>query len=170
MDKLLIYISYAQYDYTNYFNLAINDDLVIEYYSEDKIDDLFEVIIEKENEMKSFEMCVVQDEDALEWDYLMAFQKHGIGTCPVSSKDPEQLCQIMNALFGGEYKVSSKDDASNKKLINIVYSGYCALQKDSCETGEALRKAEEILNHGGEEMTELARIIEEKYERMGRHE
>ena len=70
----------------------------------------------------------------------------------------------MNALFRGEYKVSSKDDASNKKLINIVYSGYCALQKDSCETGEALRKAEEILNHGGEEMTELARIIEEKYE------
>lgn len=170
MDKLLIYISYDQYDYTNYFNLAINNDLFIEYYSEDKIDDLFKAVSEKENGMKSFELYVVQDENALEWNYLTALQEHGIETHPVNAKAPEQLCQIMSALFGGDYEVKSKENALNKKLINIVYFGNCALQRDNCETGETLRKAEEILNHGGEEMTELARIIEEKYERMDRHE
>ena len=76
----------------------------------------------------------------------------------------------MNVLFDREYEISGKDDVSNKKLINIVYSGNCVLQKDNYKTGEILRQAETILNRGGEEMTELARIIKEKYDRMERYE
>lgn len=170
MDKLLIYISYDQYEYTNYFHLAINDDVVIEYRPEEKVDDLFKTIIEEESVNKSFELYIVQDENASEWDYLKAFQEYGIEIHPISNTDTEQLCQVMNTLFDGEYGIGGKDDISNKKLIGILYSGNCVSQRDNCETGETLKQAEEILKRGGEEMTELARIIREKYERMNRHE
>lgn len=170
MDKLLIYISYDQYEYTNYFHLVVNDDVIIEYCSEEKVDRLFEMIIEKENRVKSFELHVIRDENALEWDYHKAFQEHGIEIYTVNSNDPEKICQIMNARFDGKYGVCGKDDATNKKLINILYSGNCVFQKENYETGETLRQAEEILNRGGEEMTELARIIREKYERIDTHE
>ena len=170
MDKLLIYMSYDKGEYRNFFHLSVNEDVVIKCCSEEEVDDLFHLIIEKERETKSFELYVVCDQNALEWDYFKAFQKHGIETHPLSSIDPEKLCQIMNVLFDREYEISGKDDVSNKKLINIVYSGNCVLQKDNYKTGEILRQAETILNRGGEEMTELARIIKEKYDRMERYE
>ncbi len=169
MDKLLIYISYDQYEYANYFHLAVNDNVIIEYYTEEKVDNLFEMIIEKESKVKIFELYVVQDENALEWDYIQKFQDYGIETHPVSNKDSEQLCQIMNTLFDGEYKVSGEDDISDSKPINILYFGNCVLQKDNYETNETLSQTEEIFNCGCGEMTELARIIREKYERMDRH-
>ena len=170
MDKFLIYINYDQFEYINYFHLAINDNLVIEYRPEEKVDDLFETIIEKESVSDSFELCVVQDKDALEWNCFKAFQKYGIETYPKSNKDLEKLCRVMNLLFNGEYVIDGKDYISNKQLINILYFGNCVLQRDNFETGETLKQAEEILKHGGEEMTELARIIREKYERMNRYE
>ena len=52
MDKLLIYISYDQYEYANYFHLAVNDNVIIEYYTEKKVDNLFEMIIEKESRVR----------------------------------------------------------------------------------------------------------------------
>lgn len=170
MDKVLIYISYAQFEYTNYFHLAVNNEVVNEYCSEENVDLLFEKIIEKESNAKTFELFVVQDENALEWDCLEAIQKHGIEIHPLSDKKTDYLCQIMNLLFDGEYGISGKDDVLNKKLIHIVCSGNCFLQKDNCVSDEALKQAEEILKSGGEEMTELARIIKEKYERMNRHD
>lgn len=170
MDELLVYISYDPYEYTNYFHLAVNNEVVIEYCAEESVDSLFDIITAKESRGKNFKLYVVQDEKALEWDYLRAFQDHGIEMHPVViDKDSGQLCQIMSALFDGEYGVSGEDDTSNRKLIKIVYVGNCVLQKDTYEADETLRQAEEILNRGGEEMTELARIIREKYERMDRH-
>lgn len=170
MDKLLIYISYDQYEYTNYFHLAVNANVAVEYCLEEKVDDLFEVIIEKESGEKSFELSVVRDENALEWDYLKAFWEHGVKIRSEISKEPEQLRPVMNVLFDGEYGLSGKDDASNKKLIEVLYSCNCVLKKDNFQTDETLKQVEEILNRGGEEMTELARIIKEKYERIDKHE
>lgn len=170
MDKVLIYISYDQYEYTNYFHLAVNNEVVKYYCPEENVDILFKEIIEKESFAKTFELSVVQDENASKWDCLEAIQEHGIEIHPLNDINIDYLCQVMNSLFDGEYEISGKDDVFNKKLIHVLCSGTCFLQGDNCVPDEALKQAEAILKSGGEEMTELARIIKEKYERMNRHD
>ena len=76
----------------------------------------------------------------------------------------------MDALFDDEYVISDKDDISDKKSVSILGAGHCFLQREDYEPGESLKQAKEILESGGQEMTELARIIKEKYERMKRNE
>lgn len=165
----MIYISYDQFEYTNYFHLIVNDKVVTEYCLEENVDTLFKTMIENESIDKTFELFVVQDEKALEWNYLEAIQKHGVEIHPLSNVDSDYICQIMNSLFDNEYEISSKDDVSNKKLIQILCSGNCFLQRDDCVSDEGFRQREEIVKSGDEEITELARIIKEKYERMNRH-
>ena len=96
MDKFLIYISYDQFEYTNYFHLAVNDEVVVDFCPVERLDDLFKTIIEKGRTVKSFELDVIQDENASEWDCLEAFQEHGIKILSLSNRNPEQLCQRMN--------------------------------------------------------------------------
>lgn len=170
MDKFLIYISYDQFEYTNYFHLAVNDEVVVDFCPVERLDDLFKTIIEKGRTVKSFELDVIQDENASEWDCLEAFQEHGIKILSLSNRNPEQLCQRMNQLFDSEYVISGEDYSYDKKFISVLWSGNCVLQSENCEHSETLRQAKEILKHGGEEMTELARIIKEKYERLNKHE
>jgi hypothetical protein len=169
MDKILIYINYVSNEYTNYFHLSVNDDVVMKDCPEERVDKLFERMMESVN-AKKFELCVIQDVNASEWDYLKAFQEHGIEICPTSEWDSEKLCQIMDALFDDEYVISDKDDISDKKSVSILGAGHCFLQREDYEPGESLKQAKEILESGGQEMTELARIIKEKYERMKRNE
>ena len=47
-----------------------------------------------------------------------------------------------------------------------MFYGKGCLKDYSKSIDETLKQAEDILKHGGDEMTELARIIRDKYERM----
>lgn len=170
MDKLYLYIDYDPSEYTNYFHMAVNDNVVIRYYPEEKEDDMFKTILEKENAVNRFELYIVQSENASEWDYQKAFREHGMELGPMEGCEPGQLCRELNALFDEEYGIRGQDEPSDKKFIQLLYFGSCVLQQVGCELHETLRQAEEILKHGGEEMTELARIIRKKYDRMNAHE
>ena len=142
MDQLLIYISYDQYEYTNYFRLAMNHEAVIEYCPEEEADRLFNIIIEKECVNKRFQLDVVQDENASKWDYLKVFREYGIEIRQINNPDMEQLCREVNTVFDGGDGIGGKDDIPNKKPISVLYSGNCTLQKDNCKTGEALKQAD----------------------------
>lgn len=165
-----MYISYDQFEYTNYFHLAVNDEVIINFCPVERLDDLFKTIIEKRRTIESFELDVIQDENASEWDYLEAFQQHGFKIRSLSNRNSEQLCHVMNQLFDGKYGISGKDDSYDKKLISVLWSGNCVLPSKNCEHSKMLRQEEEILIRSDEEMTELARIIKEKYERLNKHE
>lgn len=170
MDKILIYIKYNQYDYINYFHLIVNDKVVDGVYLEEEIDTLFKIIIEKEKNGQNFELYIVQDKDASNWDFLKKIQEYGIKIQPLSNKNTNYICEILNSLFDGEYEISDKDNVFNKKIIRVLFSGNCFLKRNECSNDEVLKQAEEILKSGGEERTKLASIIIEKYERMNKHE
>lgn len=169
MDEILIYINYVSDEYTNYFHLSVNEYVVMKDCPEERVDRLFESMMENVN-AKNFELYIIQDVNASGWDYLKAFQEHGIEIYPTRERDSEKLCQVMNELFEDEYGISGKDDTSDKKIVSILCAGQCVLQREDYESSETLKQAKEILESGGQEMTELARIIKEKYERMKRNE
>lgn len=170
MDRFLIYVNYNQDEIANEFYLAFNNDIVIKYCRDEEIDWIFEEIAEKGEACKSFEVYVIKDKEALDWDYLKAFQEHDIRVCKSNNIDKESICQLMNTLFEGEYTINLESDVKDKKLIEIIYTcNGSLLSKEGSENIKIPRQAEEILNHGGEETTELARIIKEKYERMSRN-
>ena len=74
----------------------------------------------------------------------------------------------MNSALERNFKLDG--DCEIEKL-NILFYGNVIFENDCGKADETLRQAEEILKYGnGEEKTELARIIREKYERMNKHE
>lgn len=166
MNQIIIYGSYDQDEYTNYYHLINNGEALIEYSEE--IDGLFQQINDTKNEVKSSEIYIVQDENASKWDYLEMFQKYHFELRASSGKDTEQLCNIMNSALERNFKLDG--DCEIEKL-NILFYGNVIFENDCGKADETLRQAEEILKYGnGEEKTELARIIREKYERMNKHE
>lgn len=167
MNQIIIYSSYASHEYLNYYHLIHNDEVLMEYCPEEKIDDLFQQIDSIKNQAKNSEIYIVQDEDASEWDYLEMFQKYNLVLQELGQKDTVKLCNVMNSVLRREFKLNA--DCTIEKL-NILFYGSVIFENDCCKTDETLRQAEEILKQGGEERTELARIIKEKYERMKRHD
>lgn len=168
MNQILIYIGYDQYEYTNYFYLVINDNN-ISCYPVEKIDDLFQTIKENNIINESAELYIIKDKNASEWEYFQSFQEHNINLKELRNGNIEKLCDKMDMLFDNKFEIvdnnNSTDDISDRKTVYLLFSGNCFVQSFNYETGETLRQAEEILKHGEDEMTELARIIKEKYEK-----
>lgn len=165
MNRIIVYASYEQFEYVNYYHLINNNELLIEYCPEEKIDDIFQEIANIKSEMNSSEIYIVQDKNATEWDYLELFQKHNIELHTLENYDVTQLYDVLNTVFGREF---NKDNNYVNEKISILFYGNAIFEADECRTDETLRQVEELLKHGGEEMTELARIIKEKYERMNK--
>lgn len=169
MDQILIYVSYVQYEYRNYFHLVINTEVVAEYHTEEEVDKLFQSIMDKSNG-RNFELYIVQDRDALAWDYRQAFQEHDMDLRESGDIDPEQLCGVMGQAFESEFEVNATDTDLNKKIISVLFFGECVLQSDNNEPAETPGPPQVILEPGGnKEKTELTQIIEEKHERMNSH-
>lgn len=161
MNTIIVYVSYDHYEYINYYHLIINGDILIKYCPEEKIDDLFQKIYAIKNELKNSEIYIIQDENASQWDYLEIFQKCNFVLQALDDKDSSKLCNIMNSVPGIEF---------NSEKVKVLFYGKVIFKDECYKTNETLRQAEEILKQGGEDMTELARIIKEKYERMNRHD
>ena len=159
MDRIIVYVSYDQYEYRNYYHLMNNDDILIEYRSEDELDILFQSIKENKGSANSIEIYIAQDKNALEWDYSGEFQKHHIDLHKKENCDEERVYKIINEV---QKKESEK--------ISILFCGEGVFRSDKCGRDEPNREDEEIQKPDGEEMTELARIIKEKYERMSRRD
>lgn len=166
MDKALIYVYYDSYEYANYYRLAINDNIVCDFVSEERIHDLFEKCEELNVSKVETKWCIVQDEDANSWDYEEEIESNGYKLNPLSVSLSD-LTTKMNTLFGGDFVIEPDED-NMKKKIRLIYP--VAFTKDSmtCDQNKAINDAENILNNAG--MTELAKIIREKYERMNKYE
>lgn len=157
LNQIIVYISYDQFEYVNYYHLIYNSDILLEYCPEEKVDDLFQKIDDIKSELNNSEIYIVQDENAFEWNCYELFREHNLELRLSNDNDISQICEIMKLVFQREFM---------PEKLNILFYGNVVIKDECCETDETLRQAEEILKHGGEEMTELARIIKEKYERM----
>ena len=141
MDKFIIYVNYSSYEYDTYYHLICNGEPVLSYRLEKDIDELIQRIKENRTFSENFYLCIVQDKDADKWaDYNEVFQKEDIQLFPVDDEVSQWVYDEISKNF--EYET------------------------DNLNIDETLKQAEDILKHGGDEMTELARIIRDKYERM----
>ena len=104
MDRIIVYASYDQSEYVNYYHLIHNDETLIEYCSEEKIDDLFRKINFIISDVKSSEIYIVQDKNASEWDYQKMFRTYNLVLHALDDKDIMLLCNIMNSVFRTEAK------------------------------------------------------------------
>ena len=158
MDRALIYIYYDSSAYTYFFSLAINGQRVCEVVPEEQINELFLKCEELKVSKLETEWCIVQDEDAAQWNYEEEITSKGYKVNPwvISLSN---LTTTINNLF---------DQDVTKEKVKVIYPADFAVTDSACDQGNALNDAEKILNNAG--MTELAKIIREKYERMNRHE
>lgn len=169
MNRIILYASYEQFEYVNYYHLINNNELLIEYCPEEEIDGIFQEIANIKSGIDSSEIYIVQDENATEWDYLKQFKEHNIELQMLDNIDNTRLYDILNTLLRTKF---SMDDDCQK--LCILFYGNAVFESEDCKINknkidDKLRKAERILKDGTEEeKTEFARIIEEKYERMHR--
>lgn len=165
MDKALIYICYDPFAYTNFFSLSINGQRVCDVIPGERISDLFLKCEELKISKSETKWCIVQDEDAAKWNYEEEIKSRGYDikplTLPLSS-----LTATMNELFDNDFVIAPNRDETKKK-VKVIYPLEFTEDISVCDQGKALNDAEDILNNAG--MTELARIIREKYERMNKH-
>lgn len=155
MDKFYIYVSYDNTEYKNYFHLVMNHQKLIEYCIEEEIDVLFD-FIEKESLKKSFELHIIQDKEAYEWDYSKKFKEHKMEICSIDNVNIALLYQEFNQSFKN----------INAKNSEIVFSGNYIFEREDCKINANFKKVDEKLTNEDDEITELARIIKEKYKRI----
>lgn len=166
MDKALIYICYDPFAYTNFFSLAINGQKVCDVVPEEQMGELFLKCEELNVSKLETKWCIVQDEDARKWDYDEEIKSRGYKVNPLKISLSE-LTTTMNHLFDKDFVIAPNQDVT-KKNVQVIYPVAITEDEPVCDQRKALNDAENILNNAG--MTELAKIIREKYERMNKHE
>lgn len=164
MDKALIYICYDPFAYTNYFSLAINNQRVCDVVPEEQISELFLKCEELNVSKSETKWSIVQDEEAAHWNYEEEIKSKGYNLNPLVIPLSE-LVTMMNTLFDNDFVIAPNQDMT-KKNVKVIYP-VSFIEEPLCDQGKALNDAENILNNAG--MTELAKIIREKYERMNKH-
>ena len=109
-------------------------------------------------------MHIIEDLNVNEWDYNKWFQDYGINLKNEENENSQEVCDIINEVLDVNIIYGSEN-----RNVKSVFSGEGGFDQNNMDN-ETLRKAEGILKYGGEEKTELARIISQKYERMSRYE
>ncbi len=166
MDEALIYIGYDPFAYTKFFSLAINDQRVCDVVPEERISELFLKCEELNVSKSETKWCIVQDEDAAQWNYEEEIKSKGYKVNPLVVS-LSNLTTTMNNLFDNDFVIAPNQDETKKK-VKVIYPVAFTEDDSVCDQGKALNDAENILKNAG--MTELAKIIREKYERMNKHE
>lgn len=175
LKQVLIYISYDTYEYVNYFNMVVDDEFVIEYLPVEKSDELFDVLDKMNICDSDMELLIVADENASYWNYQKEFEKRK-RNLPAGIKEfPSNICKILENNFGTKYYIGNPLSGRNygEIKIQILYPSNCHISsgdESNCETEEILDKARQIMEKDKDGMSELARIIIEKHERMSKHE
>ena len=165
MDIVLIYISYDSIDHINCFNLSINNNLVCEEVPIERSDELFLKCNEIQISKTETQWCIVSDVEASKWDYEAEICSYGYTLNPYNTSW-EELYKIMDEVFNCNCIISTNDDKT-KRRIKIIYPDSLINSKTDKSQEEAVNVATRVLDGAG--MTELARIIREKYERIGKN-
>jgi len=168
MEKYLIYIEYGSFEYTNYFTLIKQDSKIAEKYPVEKAGELFQMILKETN---IFELDIVKEKNASDWDYQDEFHKNQIESLETRSCNQNDLCLVLNSLFDKEYTLEESDNSSEKTMISLLFSGKCFLKTADSEIFESSSEAKipEQTENNSREITALADIIIKKYERMNKH-
>lgn len=157
MNKAVLYVSYDSFEYRNYYHLIYNGSIAegCSYLTDDELDQLFRQLREIAGDAGKLEIYIVQNPEAEKWDWPELFRRHQLLFHQSERMDAPAVKEMLRAAEYGDVLDS----------LNVI-SGSITVQDSVCDTQEALQQAQKILEHGGEDMTELARIIREKYERM----
>lgn len=171
MKNVLIYISYDLNDYINYFHLIVNGESKLKYVPIERISELFERLTEESISGSDVRLQIVADENSSDWYFEEDFVKYGC-TLPVAGNGKAlDICEVLEKNFYGRFYFVNEGVNSEGIGIKSLYP-----QRKASLEMESVHKKEEILTKAieimkdEEEMTELAKIIIEKYERMKKHE
>jgi len=171
MENVLIYISYDLNDYINYFHMIVNEEGTLKYVPIERVSELFEKLEEEGITGSDMKLQIVADENASDWNFEEDFKKYGYVLPAAQNGEASEICNVLEKNFHGRFYFS--EESLNKEGIGIksLYPQRKVSGKTESEhkKEEILTKAIEIMEDE-EEMTELARIIIEKYERMKKHE
>lgn len=161
MDRIVIYISFDCDSVMNYFHMYVDDERTVSYRNEEEVDEIFQTLKSVDKRTQIF---IVKDKDALSWEFERAFTQNGLTL--LTDEQEEGKENVVETLFK-----SGKVDTESIvfEFCGKILHGKTVPDKHS-DNQETLRQAKEILMQGGEEMTELARIIREKYERMSKND
>ena len=171
MDKMVIYISYDDSKCMNYYHVICDNEKAIEFCPEEKLEEVFNII---KKYINNADLCMVKSKMASDWDFESDFNDNEIEL----KKDEKQkyglneVCEVIDQVLGIE---KTEDE------LELVFDGSMLLKKAEEGVEESIDKSvedteetpeqtEEILKNDDEEITEFARIIKEKYKRMGGNE
>ena len=171
MNQVLIYVKYDIGEYVNYFNMIVNNELVIEYLPVERKEELFETLVARGISDSNMNLQIVADEDASVWDYEEDFEEWGYRLSARMNKTDFNICELLETTIGGKYCLADNSENFDSNVIKILYPiGEYVFEntESSYKAEELLDKVKEIMIKDKEEMTDLARIIMEKYERMNK--
>lgn len=156
MDQILIYMCYDSMDYVNYFSLVINGEKICEGIPEEEISELFVKCDEQNVSKTDSKWCIVQDEDALSWNYEEEITSKGYKINPMLVSE-NKLLEDMMLFFGRNF---SLEQDTTKKIIKIIYPK--TLENEELSLEKKNDDIEQLSSNRGK--TELAKIILKKYE------
>ena len=174
MKNVLIYISYDMSEYINYFNMFIDDEIVTRALPIERSDELFDILDEMQISHMGMTLQIVADTNASDWDYKEALKKRGYSLSVITHTDSVHICEVLEETLGVKYCFSDASKETNKDGVKVqfIYPTNTDMVSDIGENDETqilLDKARIVMEKeekDSEGMTELAKIIIEKYERM----
>ena len=166
MSSLLIYISYDRLAYMNYFHLAADNTFVETYIDEEQ--KLLSLVGSQVKEKNDITCCVVKDIEATDWDAAAAFDRERLAIKKQAPSSIDGMLELLEGKFGGNFQFVKMGEDTSGKMLEVICSG--VLSRKAPGMTELLDMAENILSSDSQEKSELAKIIEEKYGRMVRHE
>lgn len=164
MKNGLIYISYAIDEYVNYFHLMIDDEFVLEPIPHENIDKIFCELDQRGIDDYDITWCIIADQGATDWDYENAFSERGKKINPGFTMDFSHISALLKNEFNMEFTFD-KDANADKQLCMWFPKQN---EQPPINKNEIVDKTKKILDSADndEEITEFAKIILEKYERM----
>lgn len=170
MNSVLLYVRYDEDSLESYITASVNGEKVANFIRiPDELNYLREAL-ENSEIANNAEWCAVADAAAPDWD-LVEFMRSNGYEARLMNIDGEQLCALISECFGGSYCIGEYGDLQGTEIKLLYHVETTNTHESSPEPkiqDELLEKAKVILASESSEKTSLARIIEEKYKRIGR--
>lgn len=179
MDKVIIYISYDDSRYMNYYHVICNDQKVIEFCPEEKLEMVFSII---KKYINNIDLCIVKSKTAYTWDFERDFNDNGIALKKDEKYKLNELCTVINQALNIEKTEDELELAFEGRLLlktveeNIEDMEETLVQDEEIQSGTVQNEVtqtdkvqteeiqpERILKSNDEGITEFARIIKQKY-------
>lgn len=114
--------------------------------------------------------CIISDKDATEWEYENAFSERGKKIKFSDRVDFSYITTLLKNEFGMNFAFDNDADAD--RYLYMYFPEQSKGDQLRINKEDIIEKTKEILENADndKEITEFAKIILEKYERMCRHE